>query len=140
MKIAFLLCGLSYYENFNNWRVGETVVDFKLSYDNYKYILYDYFENLGYTIDTFICTNNISNKNKEKELLELYKPVKYCFVDTIKGNNYTNSNYKIKINIEQLKKYCKDNNTTYDYILITRFDLYFNISFECISINYNMIL
>lgn len=139
MKLAVLLNGISYCENYNNHYMGNISINFNLSYFNYKNIIYEYFEKIGYSIDTFISTNIIDNDTKKKELIELYNPVKYCFVDNLKGNNYINSNYKIIKNIEQMKQYSTINNITYDYILITRFDLYFNINFECINFDYNMI-
>lgn len=131
-KIAFLIHGLSFYQNYKN----KFDIDCRLSFSNYKHYLYNYFKN--YNIDTFIVTNSL-DKNMNNILVELYNPVMIKYMHNLSGNGFVNSNFKIKINIEQLYDYQKKHNFEYDYILIVRFDLYFNINFELGNIDYDKI-
>jgi hypothetical protein len=58
-KIALILFGISYYENYKHWSGMKTIVDFRLSFENYKKFIYDYFINLGYNIDVYYQHGNL---------------------------------------------------------------------------------
>ena len=62
-KLALILFGISYseYIHWDSLKYGKLFINFKYSHQNYKDYIYSYFENLGYSIDTYISTNNIYN-------------------------------------------------------------------------------
>jgi hypothetical protein len=76
-KMAVLLCGIHYQENFVHWSGQTQYIDFRYYIKNLKKYIYDYF-NESYSIDTFICTNNSDIQN---DLLNTYNPVSYFFTD-----------------------------------------------------------
>ena len=67
MKLAILLFGLSKTE-FIHPLVNKIFIDYEKSYENYKKIIFDYFENIGYNIDVFFTTNILDNKNEKKNM------------------------------------------------------------------------
>lgn len=123
-KLALLLFGVSYYE-YNHFKGGNVKVDYKISVENYKKFIFEYFENLGYEIDVFFATNVMDNDEKEK-LLEVYKPVDYVFMEH-NNDKKVGRNEKF-INAIELCRRHKDNN--YDHVLMTRFDLLFKKNFQ----------
>jgi hypothetical protein len=132
MKIAILLFGKSYDNNYFNHNYSKnTIIDYKYSYDNYKEYIYKFFNNKGYDIDTYFSTN-ISNPEIQSELINKYNPIKYNFISN-KTNNQISRNEKFKNVIELLLS----ENKIYDLVLITRFDLLFNIDFNESNIKFD---
>ena len=132
MKIAILLFGKSYDNNYFNHNYSKnTIIDYKYSYDNYKEYIYKFFNNKGYDIDTYFSTN-ISNPEIQSELINKYNPIKYNFISN-KTNNQFSRNEKFKNVIELLLS----ENKIYDLVLITRFDLLFNIDFNESNIKFD---
>lgn len=128
-KVALLLFGISYLKDFLHWSDKYVTIDFRVSVDNYKTYIYEYFYNLGYEIDTFIATNNIDDDNIKNELINTYKPKKYKFIEN-HDSKLISRNIKIKTVIKCCLEYCKENNCNYDHCLITRFDLHFMKKFN----------
>jgi hypothetical protein len=132
MKIAILLFGKSYEDNYFNLSYSKnTIIDYKYSYDNYKEYIYKFFNNKGYDIDTYFSTN-ISNPEIQSELINKYNPIKYNFIRNKTNNNFSR-NEKFKNVIELLLS----ENKIYDLVLITRFDLLFNIDFNESNIKFD---
>ena len=52
MKLALLLFGMSKME-YNSHNNKKYFIDYEKSYDNYKKIIFDYFESIGYNIDVY---------------------------------------------------------------------------------------
>jgi len=116
-KLALIISGIAYIENKIN------KINFMHSILNYKQYIYAYFLNLGYTIDTFIITDDIYDNNIRNILLKTYNPVKSFFF------KQSTRNEKIKKIIEICLDYSRHNNIQYETCLITRFDLLFQKSF-----------
>ena len=64
-RLALLLFGnsLGKFKRHNHGTLYN--VNYKLSYLNYKKYIYEYFENLGFTIDTYIATNELNENDKK---------------------------------------------------------------------------
>ena len=107
------------------------MIDFRYSYENYQKYIFKYFNNLNYDIDVFICTNNSS---KENEIIQLYKPKSYMFIEDLKSNHLS-KNIKIKTAIELCIDYSIYNNINYKNVVMTRFDLNFLIDFNKVNID-----
>ena len=130
-KLALLLFGISYGE-YRHFRGRNMKIDYKISVENYKTFIFEYFENLGYEIDVFFATNEMDDHEKEK-LLEIYKPVDYVFMEH-NNDKRAGRNEKFRNVIDLCVKH-KDNN--YDHVLITRFDLLFKKKFQESHIEFN---
>ena len=129
-KLALILFGLS-YKVIRHWTGKTYFVDYKNSVDNYKKFIFQYFQNLGYEIDVFFCTNDDIPEEEKTRLIECYKPV-----------NYTYSNELRNVKVFKAIECCINSGKEYDNYLITRFDLEFKIPFNetCFDINkFNMV-
>ena len=124
-KLALILFGISYHEDFNHYSNKNTIIDFRLSYDNYREYIYKYFNNLGYEIDVYFATNIIDNEYIKNQLLDIYKPIKYIFMENNKDFHFSR-NIKVKSAIECVL----ESNIEYEICLITRFDLLFQKNFN----------
>lgn len=124
MKLAILLFGLSKTEIIHH-SGNKIFIDYEKSYENYKKIIFDYFENIGYDIDVFFTTNILDNKN-EKKICEIYKPIKYNFIEKARHEKLNN-----------VIELCINSRITYDLILITRFDLLFQKNFSESNIDFD---
>lgn len=157
-KIAILLYGISYDNNHAYFTNKIKIINYKNSLENYKKYLFNHFKNNNFEIDIFICSNS---NEKEKDIVKVYNPKKYLFIDDNKNeyNEYYKNNKK-KIdklsklrknlhperyyytNIKKLKvlnlckEYANEHKIKYDNILLTRFDLSFEIDFNEVNINY----
>ena len=127
MRMALLLFGISkihYYHWNNKIKLNKNIVDYNYSYDNYKEYIFDFFENKGYTIDTYFSTN-ILNKNDEIEILEKYKPIAHNFM-----KDESNGKKSRNVKFDNVITMCLEKNINYDLVLITRFDLLFKKNFD----------
>jgi hypothetical protein len=133
-RIAFCLFGASYGNNNDNDNIL-TVRKARITYDiGYKYFKKYIFDNNN-NIDIFIHT---WNNNKKDDILNLYKPVDHLFepqIDFTNKPNPTNVSperlhsqysrwYSTKKVIELKNKYENTNNFKYDYVFLSRFDIY----------------
>jgi hypothetical protein len=130
-KLALLLFGKSYDDNYELSTEKTTIIDYKYSYDNYKEYIYNFFQEKGYEIDTYFSTN-ISNPEIQTEIINKYNPVKYNFM-------MDNENCRISRNekFKNVVELCISENKLYDLVLITRFDLIFNINFNKSNIKFD---
>jgi len=125
MKLAVLLFGISLEIN-KHWQYGSSYsINYNNSYNNYQEYIFEYFKNIGYDIDVYICSNTLLDKDKE-ELLNKYKPIKYSFIETIVEDRHLSKNIKI----DNVVNLCIHEGKEYDLILITRFDLLFQKDFS----------
>lgn len=134
-KLAFILYGIHYYEQFNHWMGWKVNIDFRKSIDNYKSYIYSFFEK--YDIDTFISTYK---SNYVNELLETYQPKNYLLNEFIKTKNHIEQkNDRLLESLDMCLSYEKYNNIKYKYYIITRFDLFFINTFDKLNIVKNKI-
>jgi len=132
-KLALILFGISYLENFNHWTDQTYTIDFRKSFKNYKKYIYAYFHDLNYEIDVYFATNQIDDDNLNT-LIHMYKPIHYKMVKNYK-NVYRSRNYKL-LNAIQC---CLESNIEYDMCLITRFDLLFQKDFKTSNLDFNQL-
>ena len=114
-NMALLFFGLHYYENYLHFTNVKYTIDFRSYVDNIKSKLIDYFKT-RFKIDTFICTNDSKIKN---ELIKTYQPKNIFF------SNEISKNVKIIKVFQMMFEYMKKMNTSYDYVILTRLDIYF---------------
>lgn len=130
-RLALLLFGMA-YAKYKHWEIGNVLIDFRVSINNYKKYIYKYFKDNGYIIDVFIATNILEDTNIITDLLLTYKPVKYEFIQD--GENLVVSrNMKFIKVVELCLDYSKQHNIQYDHCLITRFDLEFKKDFNLLN-------
>lgn len=132
-KMAIMFFGISYLENYN---YRNSNIDFRLSVDNYKEFIFNYFKN-KYNIDVFIATNIIDD-DIYNQIIQIYNPIKIKCCENL-NTNLLSRQHKITSVIQLCKEYSKEYNINYDLCLITRFDLLFKIPLNQISFNYNTI-
>ena len=126
MKLALIMCGLHYYEDYLHQFGGQRLIDFRLFYKNIKINLMDYFYNKNYEIDTFISTNNSKIENT---LSDYYNP------KIISYDNDNNRIFKLQNILKIFIEYINKEETNYDLICITRFDIYFLDKFSDNNLN-----
>lgn len=142
MKLCLLLYGISFNENYHNYYYNKDfVIDYRESVENYKKIIYKYFEDVGYEIDVYFCTNS-SSDIIHNSLIQDFDPVGFYFMNKESEeslpdytNNVIQKNFKIKTVLELVKESTND----YDLCLLTRFDLHFNISFSQVTFDFEKI-
>ena len=119
MKIGLLLCGLHYRENpTDNINVTGYTIDFRYYTKNIKTYIYSLGE-----IETYIVTNDSPILDV---LRATYNPVELCIMaDTL--------NRRISKTIKGLEL-IRDSGKVYDYVCITRLDIYF---IKSIILNYS---
>jgi hypothetical protein len=130
-KLALLLFGMHYNPTYTHVLQGGVTysIDYRVSFDNYKKFIFDYFYSNNYSIDTYISTYE---SDITQELLKDYSPKKYI-LEPFRANKQQviarNSHFISAIDL------CLQNpDIHYDLILITRFDLLFQIPFNQINI------
>jgi len=123
-NMALLLVGLHYKENYTAPCIPNSTgdVDFRLHVKNIKTKVLDYF-NKFYNIDTYISTNNSNYLN---EMLKIYNPYKF-FIDD-RSNRIFKTVKILKLLMDEINK-----GKQYDYIAITRLDIYFLMDFSNIE-------
>lgn len=145
MKISIVLRGISYLENYlHKYNLKLYTIDFRDTFLSFKKNVVEPYLKKGYEVDIFISTYN--NKYNV-ELLEMYKPVKYNFIDyeqiplgesqQIIGEPMIIDQIKNCINM--IEEHEKEKNFLYDFVIITRFDLYFYQNIDDIFIDFNNI-
>ena len=119
MKIGLLLSGLHYKENpIENINIAHYTIDFRYYIKNIKNYIYSLGE-----IETYIVTNDSPFLDV---LRAAYNPVELCIMeDTL--------NRRISKTIKGLEL-IRDSGKVYDYVCITRFDIYF---MKTIILNYS---
>lgn len=170
-KLALLLFGVSKskYIHFSKdvrdkfSQNGDFEVDYKYSVVNYRERIFKYFNKLGYDIDIYFATNNLSAEDRS-ELLATYPAVDYHFEETdnnhiLSSGNTEDIKYSIlgdeqlleltqnnpahyvgrNAKVRKVCELCLKSKIEYDLVLMTRFDLVFMKDFESISFDFNKI-
>jgi hypothetical protein len=142
MRIAYVFIGITYKESFesiNNagHNLKPTTVDFRETYPNVKENLIDPFVNQGHNVDTFFVTyHNLM----EDELHKYYNPKKILYVDYVDNTDkklMTQNLLKNRIIWKDMIEETENNeNFKYDFIIVTRSDLYFYKKTTEVGIDY----
>jgi len=123
MKIAFCIRGLH--------------EEYKKSCENIKTMLIDDLRSSGNTVDVFFNTYETSLCS---DLIDFYKPVHVEYKKPRQGPAmWVIVSKQIGECCDIIKQYSIANGVTYDYIIITRFDLTFNNKYNLYDIKYNKI-
>ena len=129
-RMALLLFGIS--SGYNSKRGYN--VNFTKSVKNYKTHIYKYFIELGYDIDVYMVTNILPHTIKT-QLESTYRPVNVIYVES-----HLELRSKTETNVLKNEKWLKvmelvlGNQQSYELIILTRFDLMFQIPFETANI------
>tara|TARA_A100001515_G_scaffold24538_1_gene18921 strand:+ start:914 stop:1642 length:729 start_codon:yes stop_codon:yes gene_type:complete len=143
MKNAILLHGLVGTLQDNNEK--HNLINNNIDYDTKKdsdFVLKKGWESYSKNFDNCDYYIHSWNTELEKEIVELYKPIKYKLEEQIKFQapqehkgsdlrwiNHMGRFYSMKKSIEM----CLSKNIKYDYIMISRFDLVFRDKFKFID-------
>jgi len=124
MKYAVCYRGISYKENyFNEPGLNPYNVDFfECLESNTKYLINPLKEK-GNDVDIFYHTYDSS---KLGEYCYALNPVDVClkeFNPNVKKYNFSNVAQLMIDSLEQIKRYQKENDISYDFIILTRFDI-----------------
>ena len=136
-KIALLLFGISFYENYKHFSGRTLCINYKNSLDNYNEFIIDYYKNLGYEIDIFFSTNkHIYND----DLITDYCPKDYYIrpINNINHHIISRNTHFLK-SMDLCYNYSIKNNINYEFIIITRFDLSFKIPLNEVNIDYDIL-
>ena len=144
MRIGYIFTGITYQENFLSphhvgHNLNEYTIDFRDTYNNVNNNLIEPYIKQGHEVDTFFVTYNSSIEDK---LQELYKPKKILFTEYKNTNNFNlKERGKKQINdrlqgIKLLESYAQEHNIIYDFIFVTRCDLYFYKDITQVGIDY----
>ena len=108
-KIALLLFGISYLDNYQHWHPNKLIynIDWKYSFENYQNFIIQYFQKKEYQVDIFLVSNKI-DVLEQKKLLEAYKPIKYDFIEN-KENIWSSRNRKV----DRVIDLCLESNINY---------------------------
>lgn len=141
-KIALCLFGISYEEKYIHWHHMDVYkIDWRKSIDNYREVIINYFEKLGYEVDIYISTYNHAyipellsdynciNFNIEPRII--YCPEQKQRTKFTKSGRNTNFVRVLELLNSNL------NIINYDFAIITRFDLIFKMKFNQLNIDYN---
>lgn len=129
MKIAIAFKGISYFRNYLHKENFYYDIDFEDTYQSILNCLLLPLINQGHQVDTFIYSyHNI----KEQKLLQLYQPKNYKFTEfkPVSLSNTYQSGHKLMVELcekalDLVEEYEQKNNFEYDFIILTRLDLYF---------------
>ena len=78
-KIALLLFGISYLDNYQHWHPNKLIynIDWKYSFENYQNFIIQYFQKKEYQVDIFLVSNKIDEIAKK-----LNKPLGFHVIDS----------------------------------------------------------
>jgi hypothetical protein len=128
-RIALLFFGISYI-----YKDHYHIVDFRKSVKNYYEYIINYYKSIGFGIDIFLSTYENDLKD---ELLEIYNPKDYILYTNYNEHKCVSRNkHFIKV-MDLCKDYSRINEINYNFVIITRFDLLFEIPFYKVDIDYN---
>lgn len=118
MKMAVLLSGLNYINiNDTNIKTFTRTLDSRQYTKNIKKYIYEFFTEKGYTIDTFISTNE---SPIAKDVLESYNAVRYTYIGNTEDRRISKTIEVLRLLIE----YMNETQSSYDMICLTRLDIY----------------
>ena len=130
MRIALLLRGISYMEQYFSSKKTPQTIDWNLSKDN----VMSFFS--GYDVDVFFHT---WNHDHTSDLIDYYKPKSYVIGEFDKIiHKYISLNSSVLNVLECFENFITNNeNISYDYIVITRFDITFTGKFSDLKLDAN---
>ena len=139
MRIAYIFIGITYDDKYISpirQNESSTIVDFRETYNNVHDNLIKPYNNQGHIVDTYFVTYHSSIEN---ELEKAYNPKKIIYTEmktlTVKERSEKQINDRLN-GLEKIKEYENENNFKYDFIIITRPDLYFFKNTTEIGIDY----
>ena len=139
MRIAYIFIGITYEANYiSSIRQHECVNnDFRYTYNTVIDNLINPYRNQGDIVDTFFVTYH---SVIEDELIKLYEPKDILFSNykqfSVKERTEKQINDRIN-GLDMVSKYEQINNFQYDFIIITRPDLYFFTNTTTVGIDYD---
>ena len=117
--MAVLFSGMNYIDiNNTQIQIHSKRLDSRQYTKNIKTYIYDFFTAKGYTIDTFICTNE---SPISEDIINSYKPVRYSYIGNTEERRISKSTEVLRL----LLDYMNETQTDYDMICLTRLDIYF---------------
>lgn len=114
--VALCLAGLSYKKNYNTLYLKNTTINFKIYASNIKFFYKD-FKNIDY----YLVTND---SEKIDDLKQTYNPTKLILSEKDKLGK-----------IVEILEYLRDTKNIYDFISISRFDIYYMNDLRNIDLN-----
>lgn len=132
MKLAIILRGISYYDNIHVPVSNSPTVDFRECLESFNKNLLTPLQNKFDQIDFFLVTYN---SPKLKEVLDTYKPIDATIypASSILDNKHRITVKLMTDAVSLIEPYQKN----YDYILLTRFDLYYYQRFNLNKVDWD---
>ena len=133
MNVAVGLFGIHYINQLNHWMGWNIDMDYKNCYENNKNLLYNNLNCEFYSSTYF--------SEKINELLNDYKfnSIKLQHIDNKVeidvGNNWSKRNKRFKETI----KLILESNIKYEYVILTRYDIFFNQNPFQLNVDYSKI-
>ena len=120
MRLAFLVSGISYKDDYEHFSKHNFMISWKKSIQNYRENILSYFLERNYDIDTYLCTNDLKPKMQES-LLKDFNPKDYRFL----SDKMCLCNFPRNARIKTVIEMCLNSGIEYDLVILTRFDLFF---------------
>ena len=144
MRIAVGFRGITYLETYNHCHgYPAYTIDFRETYPSIQHHIIDAFQSVGHTVDTFIATYDSELKN---ELIDIYCPKKIKFREYLTVPHERVEECATELHtahtldlLEMIEIYEQDIGQTYDFVIITRPDLYFYQRVTDINIDYDTV-
>ncbi len=135
MRVALLIRGIMFKLNHKHFTNNMYTIDYKLNYDNlYKKIIEPLRE--LYDVDIFIASYK-NEKYTDQDILTDFSPKSYILIE-----EELQQVDCIQKGLELIRNKSENENTTYDFIIVTRFDLDLKINITNIPFkidNFNFI-
>ena len=132
-KMAILLFGLSQFNESFHASPDEFCsyqTDYRLCINNFNLKIKQYFEKLGFEIDVYLATNKVSD-SMQQQIINDYGAKSYEFLESHKVNHISRNE-----KFESVMRQCLDSKNIYDMILMTRFDIFINKSFDDCNLDF----
>ena len=131
MRVAILFRGITYCENYiHKYNLPQYTIDFRDTFPSIQQNLIDPFVETGHTVDTFVLTYH---SPLETEVVRAFKPKKISFMDYVQipiGQAQEVLGEPLLINyynqlLDMMTSYEDKEGFQYDFVIVTRPDLYF---------------
>ena len=132
-KMAILLFGLSQFNESFHASPDEFCsyqTDYRTCINNFNLKIKQYFEKLGFEIDVYLATNKVSD-SMQQQIINDYGAKSYEFLESHKVNHISRNE-----KFESVMRQCLDSKNIYDTILMTRFDIFINKSFDDCNLDF----
>jgi hypothetical protein len=133
MKVAVGLFGIHYIEELNHWMNCKLRVDYKDGYENNKKLLYN-------TIDVDFYSSTYFSE-KLNHLIKDYKftVLKLQHIENILEDDINNNWKKRNKRFKETIKLILDDNAKYDYVILTRYDIWLKQNLFELNIDYSKV-